>query len=56
VNLYEGSTLTQLAANYYLSDAWTLGAYASASLGNARSEYGSAPQAAGIILQLQRYF
>lgn len=56
VNLYDGSTLTQIAANYYLSDAWTLGAYASASLGAARSEYGSAPQAAWIILQLQRYF
>jgi hypothetical protein len=56
VNLYDGSTLTQLAANYYLTDAWTLGAYASASLGASRSEYGSTPQAAGIILQLQRYF
>jgi hypothetical protein len=56
VNLYDGSTLMQLAANYYLSDAWTLGAYASASVGAARSEYGSTPQAAGIILQVQRYF
>ena len=56
VNLYDGSTLTQLAANYFLSDAWTLGAYASASLGASRSEYGSSPQAAGIILQLRRYF
>jgi hypothetical protein len=56
VNLYDGSTLTQLAASYYLSDAWTLGAYASASLGASRSEFGSSPQAAGFILQLQRYF
>ena len=56
VNLYDGSTLTQLAANYFLSDAWTLGAYASASLGALRSEYGSSPQAAGIVLQLRRYF
>lgn len=56
VNLYDGSTLTQLSANYYLSSAWSLGAYAGASAGGARSERGSYSQAASIILQVLRYF
>ena len=56
VNLYDGSTLSQIAANYYLSDRWTLGAYVSANLGSPRSERGSFPQEASAILQLVRYF
>jgi hypothetical protein len=56
VNLYDGSTLSQISANYYLSAAWTLGAYVSANLGSPRSERGSFPQEASAILQLVRYF
>ncbi|MGO9992573.1 MAG: hypothetical protein ACLPTF_08665 [Steroidobacteraceae bacterium] len=56
VNLYDGSSLSQLSANYYLSDAWSLGAYASANVGGARSERGSYPQLAGLIIQVLRYF
>ncbi len=56
VNLYDGSSLSQLSANYYLSDAWSLGAYASANVGGARSERGSYPQVAGLIIQVLRYF
>ena len=55
-DVYDGSTLSQIAANYYLSKAWTLGAYLSANLGSPRSERGSFPQQASAILQLVRYF
>jgi hypothetical protein len=56
VNLYDGSTLSQLSASYYLSSAWTIGAYATATFGGARSQYGSQPQARSIIAQAIRYF
>jgi hypothetical protein len=56
VDLYDGSSLAQLTASYYLSNAWTIGGFLAANLGGARSERGSAPQAASAILQLVRYF
>ncbi|HVA12625.1 MAG TPA: hypothetical protein VNF99_05210 [Stellaceae bacterium] len=56
VDLYDGSTLSQLTAQYYLSDAWTIGGYLSANLGGERSERGSFPQAASATLQIDRYF
>jgi hypothetical protein len=56
VNLYDGSTLSQLSASYYLSSEWTIGAYATATLGGARSERGSQPVARSIIAQVIRYF
>jgi hypothetical protein len=56
VNLYDGSTLSQLAASYDVSDAWTLRAYLSGNIGGGRSERGSFPQAASVILQAVRYF
>jgi hypothetical protein len=56
VDLYDGSSLSQLSANYFLSDAWSLGAYASANAGGARSERGNYPQGASVILQVLRYF
>jgi hypothetical protein len=56
LNLYDGSSLTQLGANYYLSNAWTIGAYLSANLGSPRSERGSFAQAGSAIVQLIRYF
>jgi hypothetical protein len=56
VNLYDGSSLTQLSAHYFFSRDWTIGAYASANLGGKRSERGSFAQAGSAILQLQRYF
>ncbi len=56
VNLYDGSSLTQLAASYYLSNAWTIGGYLSANLGNKRSERGSFAQTGSAIVQLVRYF
>jgi hypothetical protein len=56
VNLYDGSVLTQLAANYYVSRAWTVSAYVSANIGSAHSEYGSQPVSSSAILQVVRYF
>ncbi|MBI1778131.1 MAG: hypothetical protein HYR63_22560 [Proteobacteria bacterium] len=56
VDLTDGSSLAQLSASYYLTNAWTIGAYVSANLGSPRSERGSLPQAASAILQLVRYF
>jgi len=55
VSLADGSTLTQVTASYYLSDAWTAAFSASANLGSARSERGSFPQVVSGILQLVRY-
>ncbi len=56
VNAYDGSTLTQVAASYYLSDAWTVSALAGGSLGGSRTERGSLPDQASAILQVVRYF
>lgn len=56
VDLYDGSTLSQVSASYYLSDRWTVSGFVSASLGSPRSEHGSASQAESAILQLVRYF
>lgn len=56
VDLYDGSTLSQASASYYLSDRWTVSGFVSANLGSPRSERGSAFQAESAILQLVRYF
>jgi hypothetical protein len=55
VSLLDGSMLTQLAASYYVSDAWTASAYVSGNVGEARTERGSFPQRSSVILQLTRY-
>jgi hypothetical protein len=56
VNLTDGSGMVQLAANYDLSDSWSLGLYAGGTYGGRRSEWGSLPNATNAIFQLQRYF
>lgn len=55
VSLLDASVLSQLSANYYLSDAWTASAYVSANFGEGRSERGSFPQRGNAILQITRY-
>lgn len=55
VDLYDGSTLAQVLASYYLSDAWTFALYGSMSAGSARSERGSLPQFGSIVVQVVRY-
>jgi hypothetical protein len=55
-DLYDGSDLAQIAAEYHLSNAWTIGLQASANLGSKRSDFGSLPQAASALLKVTRYF
>ncbi len=55
-DLQDGSSLAQVSANYDLSSAWTVGALAAATLGTKRSDNGSLPQAASLLLKLVRYF
>lgn len=56
VNLYDGSTLAQLAADYFWSDRWTFGVLAAANLGDHASERGSQPLAASLLLKAICYF
>jgi len=52
VSLLDGSALTQLSANYHLSDGWTIAFYGSANVGGRRTEHGSFPQRLGAIVEL----
>jgi len=56
VDVHDGSTLMQLSADYYVSDQWTVGALAVGELGGRRSDFGSGPQAAGLLMKVVRYF
>ena len=55
INLQDGSGLLQATADYYLSRVWTIGGQATLTFGGRRSEFGSLPQAGGILLRLVRY-
>jgi len=55
-DLYDGSSLVQVEADYYVSNAWTVGAQGSAYLGSRRSDFGSLPQREGFLLKVARYF
>jgi hypothetical protein len=52
VDLVDGSVLSQVSANEYLSSRWTASVYVSSNLGPARSERGSSPQRVSSIFQL----
>jgi hypothetical protein len=56
VDLHDGSSVTQVTADYYLSNTWTVGALAAAYLGGRRTDFGSLPEAASVIVKLARYF
>jgi hypothetical protein len=55
-DLYDGSSLVQLGADYYISSAWTVGALADVDLGTKHSDFGSLPGAASFLVKLARYF
>ena len=55
VDLVDGSVLSQVSANEYLSNRWTASVYLSSNLGPARSERGSFPQRVSSIFQLTLY-
>jgi hypothetical protein len=55
-DLYDGSGLLQLTADYYLSDHWTVGGLVMTNFGRARSDFGSLPQTANFLIKAVRYF
>jgi hypothetical protein len=56
VDLHDDSSLVQMAADYYLSNAWTVGVVAAANLGSTHSDFGSLPQSASVLIKAARYF
>jgi hypothetical protein len=56
VDLYDGSGTAQLTADYYLTDAWTVGALAAGNFGGAHADFGSLPTAASVLFKVARYF
>ena len=55
-DVYDGSSLLQLTADYYLSDTWTVGGLITTNVGAAHSDFGSLPQAANFLFKVARYF
>jgi len=55
-DLYDGSGLVQLTADYYLSDHWTVGVLVSAAFGSARTDFGSLASAGSFMVKVARYF
>jgi hypothetical protein len=56
VNPDDGSLLSQISANYDLSEHWSFGAFLSTRQGSTRTEQGSLPEENTITLQAVRYF
>jgi hypothetical protein len=54
-DLYDGSSLIQVSADYYISRSWTIGAQVNANAGSRRSDFGSLPQSVGALFRLARY-
>jgi hypothetical protein len=55
-DLYDGSSLIQASADYYISRTWTIGTQVNASVGSRHSDFGSLPQTVGALFKLARYF
>ncbi len=51
----DGSFLTQVSAQYYISRNWTVGAYLGGTSGASDTVYGSLPWCASAVLQVVRY-
>jgi hypothetical protein len=45
----------ELGADYYVSDAWTVGGLVQGYLGAKRSEFASTAQAASVLFKVARY-
>ena len=56
VDMYDGSSLVQLAADYFASSKWTVGVQASVNVGGPGSDFGSLPQRGSLLFKLARYF
>ena len=55
-DLYDGSSLIQASADYYISRTWTIGVQVNANVGSKHSDFGSLPQSGGVLFKLARYF
>jgi hypothetical protein len=55
-DVYDGSSLVQMGADYYFSNAWTASAQVNVNLGTRRSDFGSLSQSFGMLLRIARYF
>ena len=55
-DLRDGSEAGQVAVDYFLSPAWTIGGLVDFESGRARSNFGSLPQDLSVLLKLSRYF
>lgn len=55
-DLYDGSSLVQVEADYYLSNDWTIGGLIIGDLGRKHSDFGSLPQGGSALFKLARYF
>ncbi len=51
----DGSGIAQVTADYYLSRDWTVGALIDANFGARRSDFGSLPEATGVLVKVSRY-
>ena len=55
-DLYDGSSLVQAAADYYISRSWTIGVQVNANAGSRHSGFGSLPQGVSALFKLARHF
>lgn len=56
VDLRDGSGQAQAEADFYLSNAWTVGLLVAGDFGSPRSDFGSLPTAYSVLASLRRYF
>jgi hypothetical protein len=56
VDAQDGSALVQLQADYARSDTWSFGMLAAGTTGGRRSNFGSLPREASVLLRATRYF
>lgn len=56
MDVYDRSSLAQIAADYFASSNWALGVQASVNAGGSHSDFGSLPQHWTILFKLARYF
>jgi hypothetical protein len=55
-DLRDSSGLAQIAADYYISPQWTVGALADVNFGGRRSDFGSLPQNFSVLAKISKYF
>jgi hypothetical protein len=55
-DLYDGSCLSQVTADYYFSNEWTISALIVVNAGRRRSDFGSASESGSVLLKVARYF